>query len=106
MDKLKKSFKKYGDIFTQIAQKGDWYIYSRTPYKWDRITGEKVDKTPFPYISTHYEIVKPIENKSGLPNGAFRKLSYQYPRESKWGKYGFTVMTLEKAEEKLNKLAG
>ena len=102
MEKLKKSFKKYGDNFLQIKQKGDWYIYSRTPYKWDRLSGEKVDKTPFTYGNTHYEIVKPIwinTNQSG-------ERGWLYPSASFWGKFGYTISTLERAEEKLNKLAG
>ena len=108
MNVLKKTFKKYGDNFTQIEQKGDWYIYSRTSYKWDRLPGEKVDKNVFTHTRTHYELVKPKSVNMLSPGDtiytARQPQNWVYPNPADWGSRGFTFMTLKKANAKLKQL--
>ena len=108
MDILKKSFKRYGDNFTQIKQVKDWYIYSRTSYEWDRLPGDKVDKNVFAHTRTHYELVKPKSVNMLSPGDAIfadrRTKNWVYPNAADWGSRGFTFMTLQKANAKLKQL--
>ena len=94
--KLKKEFKKFGDVFKYVKHKGDWYIYERNPYKDD--DGELLDSDEG---IVHYEVVKALHKTLRGTEGS---KGWLYPANSDWGAYGFTYLSRDKAENKFKQM--
>ena len=90
--KIKENFESAGFFHKQLKRDGMIAIYERTKPEW---------------INPEYEVVIISVAKKDIefPNGSvMAKGTEQYPGASRWGSKGFTFSSIEKAEEKFNKL--
>lgn len=88
MKKLQKEFKKYGENFSQVVRKNGFAIYSRS-------SNGKV---------TNYEVIKINKHNGYSLGGNLIEAAEVYPGSSLWGKQGWTCVSLNKAEDRLDDL--
>ena len=89
MKLLPKEFSKKGFNFREIKRKGNVAIYERSK-------GESVK---------HYEVAVIKSHQGFNLGGSFIAPSEVYPCDSQWGIYGWTLPSLEKAEEKFEDIS-
>lgn len=88
--KLKLHYTKDGYEMKYIKHIGDWYMYEKRSVREDWMTSE-----PIP----HYEVVKAVWVNTNASMGI--KGGWRVPSSSTWGRLGFTLMTRDRAEQKI-----
>ena len=95
--KLKSEYKTSGYIITYIKHDGDVYLYEKKGVKENWMTEEP---------KSHYEVVIPVMNPMTIKQRAqgLKGRYPSYPSDSAWGESGWTLKTIERAEEKFKEL--
>ena len=87
------NFTKGGYNFKLVKSLGDVYMFERIGVKEDWMTDE---------LLPHWEVVRVVQRKASPQSD---DLVWTYPSASDWGKLGFTLGSLEKANDKFNELS-
>ena len=87
------NFTKGGYIFKLVKSLGDVYMFERKHEREDWMAEE-----PRP----HWEVVRVVQRKASPDSD---ELTWQYPSNSDWGKLGFTLGSLKKANDKFKELS-
>ena len=105
--KLKKEYKKGGYLFTFLRKVGEWYIYEKAAYEYDKDPGERGDKNiRAKDVKPHWEVVTPVPSFEWKDVKHGRSQGWLYPRSSQWGRNGFTLMSVERVHDKIFELTG
>ena len=86
MKTIPETFKKFGDEFKLLYQEQDWVIYERS--------------------NNQYELMKilPVKTDKILNNKVIMEAGIRLPSTTEWGTYGFTLISYDKALNKLKSL--